>query len=286
MKLLKLASISKKLCMGALGAFLLVFLPFHMGMNLCILREDGGEWYRNVCHFMGTNYIVKVFEVILLACVLFHIVVGIILTIENKLSRPVGYAVANKTKTHSGSKYMIWTGGVIVVFLIIHFVDFYFAKMNLVEGKYVAKIEKVEKAFQSKAMKMQQGELNEADLQDLQKQYMKIQTIAREKVDRDNKYFINLTKEEVKEVCGKDFEDYEPDFYTMTREKFANGLYVLIYLLAFLILSFHLYHGVGSVFQTYGLNVAKYAKVIEIVALAYAIIVPLGFAIVPILVIL
>ncbi|MCF0210155.1 MAG: hypothetical protein HUK18_02385, partial [Bacteroidales bacterium] len=202
MKLLKLASISKKLCMGALGAFLLVFLPFHMGMNLCILREDGGEWYRNVCHFMGTNYIVKVFEVILLACVLFHIVVGIILTIENKLSRPVGYAVANKTKTHSGSKYMIWTGGVIVVFLIIHFVDFYFAKMNLVEGKYVAKIEKVEKAFQSKAMKMQQGELNEADLQDLQKQYMKIQTIAREKVDRDNKYFINLTKEEVKEVCG------------------------------------------------------------------------------------
>lgn len=286
MKLIKLASISKKLCMGALGAFLLIFLPFHMGMNLCILREDGGEWYRNVCHFMGTNYIVKVFEVVLLACVLFHIVLGIILTIENKMSRPVGYAVANKSKTHQGSKFMIWTGGILLVFLVIHFVDFYFAKTGLVTGKYVVKTEKVEKAFQEKAMKMQQGQLKEADLKDLQAQYMAIQSLSGEKVAKNGKYFINLTKEELQQTCGKDFKDYEPDFYNMAKEKFHSNLFVVIYLLAFIILGIHLYHGVGSVFQTYGLNIEKYAKAIDILAVIYAIVIPLGFAIVPLKVLL
>lgn len=284
MKLIKLASISKKLCMGALGAFLLIFLPFHMGMNLCILRDDGGEWYRNVCHFMGTNYIVKVFEVILLACVVFHIVMGIILSIENKMSRPVGYAVSNKSKTHNGSKYMMWTGGIILAFLIIHFVDFYFAKMGLVEGKYVVKVEKVERAFQEKAMKMQQGQLKEADLKELQAQYMAIQSMSREKVSKNEKYFINLNKEEVQVVCGKDFEDYEPDFYNMAKEKFQNPLFVLIYLLAFIILAVHLFHGVASVFQTYGLNVQMYQKAINGLAWFYAIVIPMGFAIVPLIV--
>jgi hypothetical protein len=70
MQIVKLTSITKKLAMGALGAFLLIFLPAHMGMNLCIIRSDGGEWYRNVCHFMGTNYIVKIFEVVLLAIII------------------------------------------------------------------------------------------------------------------------------------------------------------------------------------------------------------------------
>ncbi|MBR1770068.1 MAG: succinate dehydrogenase cytochrome b subunit [Bacteroidales bacterium] len=286
MKLIKLASITKKLCIGALGAFLLIFLPFHMGMNFCILRDDGGEWYRNVCHFMGTNYIVKVFEVILLACVLLHIVVTIIVTIENYKARPVRYAVPNKSKTGSGSKYMAVTGGILLVFLIIHFVDFYFAKVGLVEGKYVVKTEKVEQAFQEKAMKMQQGQLKDEDLQELQAQYMAIQTMSQDKVSKDRKYFVNLSKEEVQKYCGKEFKEYEPDFYNMAKLKFQSPLYVLIYLLAFIALAIHLYHGVASIFQTFGLNVKKYTKAIDCFALIYAIVIPLGFALVPLFVFL
>ena len=108
MKLVKLASITKKMTLAAVGAFLLIFLPMHMGLNLCIIRDDGGEWYRNVCHFMGTNWIVKVFEVILLATVLIHVIVAILLTIENLRARgSVRYAVPSKTKTHFDSKYII-----------------------------------------------------------------------------------------------------------------------------------------------------------------------------------
>ena len=93
MSLVKFASITKKMTIAAVGAFLLVFLPMHMGLNLCILREDGGEWYRNVCHFMGTNWIVKIMEVVLMLSVLVHVVVAILLTVENKKARPIGYAV-------------------------------------------------------------------------------------------------------------------------------------------------------------------------------------------------
>lgn len=300
MKLIKLASITKKLCIGALGAFLLIFLPFHMGMNLCILRDDGGEWYRNVCHFMGTNYIVKVFEVILLACVVLHIVVTLLVTLENYMARPVRYSVPNKSKTGSGSKYMAVTGIILFVFLIIHFVDFYFAKSGLVEGKYVVKIEKVERYYQEKGAeiqnrlkeKMDKGLLSQDDIQsspeakefmELQSGMMNIQVLSQEKISTDGKYLVNLTKNEVTKNFAKDFKEYEPDFYNMAKDKFKNPLYMLIYLLAFIVLGIHLYHGVASVFQTYGLNVAKYSKAIDYLALIYAIVIPVGFALVPII---
>lgn len=284
MQIVKLASITKKLAMGALGAFLLIFLPIHMGLNLCILRSDGGEWYRNVCHFMGTNYLVKIFEIVLLATVVFHIILGIILAIENKLSRPVAYQVAHKTKTEFGSKYMIYTGIIILCFFILHFTNFYFVKMGLVEGKYCAKMENVDKVFQEKAQKMQKGELSEEEQQEIQAQYQAIQTIPQNKYSKDFKYLINMNKKDVQTYCGKDFKQYEPDFYQMANDLFKNNIYFLIYMFVFIVLGIHLYHGVASVFQTFGLNNEKYHKCISRLALAYAIIVPVGFFVVPLFV--
>ena len=112
---------------------------------------------------------------------------------------------------------------------------------------------------------------------------MAIQTLPQDKVTKDRKYFINLNKKDIATYCGKDFEDYEPDFYNMAKDKFKHPLYVLIYLLSFLILGIHLYHGVASIFQTFGLNVKKYTKAIDYLALIYAIVIPLGFAIVPVI---
>ena len=52
MNLPKIHSISKKILVALLGAFLSVFLLFHASANLCILRNDGGEWYNAFCDFM------------------------------------------------------------------------------------------------------------------------------------------------------------------------------------------------------------------------------------------
>ena len=95
---------------------------------------------------------------------------------------------------------------------------------------------------------------------------------------------ITLTKEEVALYAGKDFTEYEPDFYTMCNKLFKDKLYFVIYLLSLIVLGLHLFHAINSIFQTFGLNHRKYNKAIEYLAAGYAIIVPLGFAIVPLFV--
>jgi succinate dehydrogenase / fumarate reductase, cytochrome b subunit len=129
---LHFSSITKKIWMALLGAFLLIFLLIHLSINLFLLRQDDGQWFNAAAHFMGTNYVVKVFEVVLFAGILFHIVLGIILQLRNWMSRPVRYQVTNKSKTPFLSKYMIYTGGIVLLFLIIHFMNFYFIKLGWV----------------------------------------------------------------------------------------------------------------------------------------------------------
>jgi succinate dehydrogenase / fumarate reductase cytochrome b subunit len=134
MNLPKIHSISKKILVALLGVFLSIFLLFHAAANLLILRNDGGEWYNAFCDFMGTNYVVKVFEIILLGTFLLHIVLSIWLAITNKKARPVGYRKPQRSKTHTGSKLQVWTGILIIFCLIAHFMDFYFVKIGLVDG--------------------------------------------------------------------------------------------------------------------------------------------------------
>lgn len=131
---LKCASVTKKITLAIVGGFLMVFLLVHAGINLCMLRNDGGEWFRAAAHFMGTNYIVKVFEVILFAAVLVHIVLAVILQIGNWMARPVGYKVRGKAQTAPGSRFMIYTGILVGIFLVIHLMNFYFVKLGWVQG--------------------------------------------------------------------------------------------------------------------------------------------------------
>ena len=134
MNLPKIHSISKKILVALLGAFLSVFLLFHASANLCILRNDGGAWYNTFCDFMGTNYVIKAFEIVLFGALLLHIVLTIWLTITNKMARPKGYKKPQRTKTHTGSKLQIWTGVLIIACLLLHFMDFFFVKLGIVNG--------------------------------------------------------------------------------------------------------------------------------------------------------
>lgn len=311
-KLLKMSSITKKICVALLGGFLLIFLLVHASANLCIIRNDGGIWYTDFCHFFGTNYVVKVFEVILLLALLFHIILTIALQIGNWKARPVRYHVASKTKTSTGSKIMIWTGILILAFLVLHFCNFYFVKIGLVEGKYMVKTE----SLQEEMMKFQQSEVaqnaqavfqmqnftNEQEAiafmdnlktrTDLTAQeqdalaYINFTDVLME-INADGKYIHNLTIDQRKAIdaCVPE-ADTEPDFYNMARDLFAQPLYVIIYLLCFVILWFHMRHAFESAFQTLGWNNYKYYRAIEIVAICYAWLICLMFAAVPILVLL
>jgi succinate dehydrogenase / fumarate reductase cytochrome b subunit len=119
------SSIGKKLLMSLAGIFLIVFLLVHMGINLLVIIYEDPMVYNKAAHFMTSNIIIKIFEIILFGGFLLHIIYALILQIQNWIARPKRYNKANYSNTSFFSKFMIHTAAIILVFLVIHFMDFY-----------------------------------------------------------------------------------------------------------------------------------------------------------------
>lgn len=60
-----------------------------------------------------------------------------------------------------------------------------------------------------------------------------------------------------------------------------DAIFSSIYILAFVVLYFHLSHAFQSAFQTMGWEHTKYTPIIKYMGNIYAIVVPLGFIIIP-----
>ena len=73
------------------------------------------------------------------------------------------------------------------------------------------------------------------------------------------------------------------DLYTQVSTSFSVWWLVLIYLVGLAALSFHLWHGFQSAFQTLGINHKKYTPFIKSLGKLYSIVIPLVFAIIPII---
>jgi succinate dehydrogenase / fumarate reductase, cytochrome b subunit len=120
------SSIGKKILMGLTGLFLISFLVIHCFVNSLIFVNDGGETFNLGCEFMGTNWIIRAMEIVLFAGIIAHIVMALLLTIENQKARPVAYAKfdgpANSTWY---SRWMGLLGTLILIFLIIHLAHFW-----------------------------------------------------------------------------------------------------------------------------------------------------------------
>lgn len=61
-----------------------------------------------------------------------------------------------------------------------------------------------------------------------------------------------------------------------------GGLYAWFYVGAMLLMAFHLNHGFSSAFQSLGLNHRTYTPLIKKIGLLYFIVIPLGFASIPV----
>lgn len=79
-------------------------------------------------------------------------------------------------------------------------------------------------------------------------------------------------------VPASSYDASIPDYYSVVKAAFAQTWYVAIYLIALIGLSFHLWHGFQSSFQTLGLNHPKYTPFIKGLGALYSIFIPLGFA--------
>jgi succinate dehydrogenase / fumarate reductase, cytochrome b subunit len=135
---LNTASITKKVTMGIAGLFLMSFLVVHLGINLLMLKGDNGAAFSKAVLFMSNSLFIKLFEYVLFAAIFIHVAIGIILKLKNLRSRPVRYKVPTKSESSFFSRYMIWTGLIILTFLAIHFMHFYFVKLGIVAKPPVA----------------------------------------------------------------------------------------------------------------------------------------------------
>ncbi|MDA3893207.1 MAG: succinate dehydrogenase cytochrome b subunit [Salinivirgaceae bacterium] len=120
------SSIGKKLFMSLTGFFLMSFLIVHLTVNLLLIFDDTGVLFNQAAHFMVSNPIIKVVEPVLAIGFILHMIYAGILTINNMVARPVGYKKVNQKQASTwASRNMFVLGSLIVIFLILHIMNFY-----------------------------------------------------------------------------------------------------------------------------------------------------------------
>lgn len=205
------SSIGRKFIQSISGLFLVLFLLFHMSMNLALIFSyDAYDFIAN--DILGANWWAVLGTAVIVFAFLAHIIYAIILTLQNQKARGSSrYAVANGAEASWSSKNMFVLGFVILLFLILHFIQFWY--------------------------QMQFKELLH-------------------------------------------FEGAREDAAQLVAEVFSNPVYVIIYIIAFVALWFHLTHGFWSALQTLGWNNNVWMKRIKTLSNVVATIICLGFIVV------
>ena len=211
------SSLGKKVVMSVSGCFLVLFILFHMAMNItAIISADA---YNMICEFLGANWYALAGTAVLAAGVVVHFVYALILTIGNYRAR--GAQRYEVTVTEHGvswaSKNMLALGVIIALGLLLHLCNFW-AKMQLVE----------------------------------------------------------VLGEHGSMVGGRFVEP--TDGAALIAYTFSKWYYVVIYLVWFAALWFHLTHGVWSMFQTVGWANDTWYPRLKCLANVVATLIFLGFA--------
>lgn len=144
------SSVGKKLVMAFTGIFLILFLIVHAGLNACIWANDGGEMFNKGAHFMGANVVPRILEIGLFVGLILHIVQGLMLELDNRKKRSVGYAVAYSDGSKWYSRSMGILGTLILLFLVLHLSDFWFpnrSHQNFVLGEEIDLYAKMRETF-------------------------------------------------------------------------------------------------------------------------------------------
>lgn len=72
------------------------------------------------------------------------------------------------------------------------------------------------------------------------------------------------------------------NLYAPVAEAYSNIGFVLFYIFCMIVIAMHLWHGLQSAFQTLGVNHRKFGGLIRVIGKMYAILIPAGFALIPI----
>ncbi len=123
------SSIGRKVVMSVTGIALILFLTFHMSMNVVALIS--GDAYNMICELLGANWYAIVATLGLAALAVAHIVYAFTLTIQNRRARGASrYDVtARHAKVEWASQNMLALGIVVVLGLLLHLFNFWYNMM-------------------------------------------------------------------------------------------------------------------------------------------------------------
>ena len=128
------SSIGRKVAMALSAFFLMFFLIIHLAVNITSLFS--ANLFNEMSHFMGINPLVQfALQPVLIFGVVFHFVMGFVLELKNKKANGVKYARNNGAANSTWmSRNMIYSGLVVLAFIVLHFIDFWIPELNT---KYV-----------------------------------------------------------------------------------------------------------------------------------------------------
>ena len=215
------SSIGRKLIMSLSGIFLILFLTFHLAMNVAAVFSENA--YNAICAFLGANWYAVAGTLVLAAGFLIHILFSILLTWQNLKARGNSrYAVNTRPAGVEWAAQNMFVLGLIVIgFLVLHFSQFWY--------------------------KMMFAELT-------------------------GHHEITLNGVPVSPQDGAAFINYY----------FSNIVIVVLYLVWYVALWFHLTHGFWSALQTIGWNNTVWFNRWKVTANVFATLICLGFAFVTI----
>jgi len=124
-------SIGKKLLMAITGLGFSLFLLIHLIGNLTLY--GGKELFMSyVEHLHALGPLIHVAEVGLLTFAIIHVVSGLILFWQNLQARPIRYKINKRAGGRTlGSATMPYTGVLILIFVVIHLLNFHFIDHSL-----------------------------------------------------------------------------------------------------------------------------------------------------------
>jgi len=116
-------SIGRKAVVAVTGLFMLLFVVTHLlGNSTIFAGPDGINAYAEKLRGLGP--FVLVFRVFMAAMLVLHVIFAVLLTLENRAANPGKYAVKKMLKATFASETMIWTGLLLLAFIVYHLLQF------------------------------------------------------------------------------------------------------------------------------------------------------------------
>lgn len=279
------SSIAKKYWMALTGLFLCLFLTGHLAGNLQLLIPGSQLQFNQYALFMTSNPAVKILSYLTYISILFHAIDGILLTIQNRKARPIGYAKSNPSANSSfASRNMAVLGTLVLVFIATHMINFW-AKMHFDEKMPLHTIMLKQERVEPITNAVMKDSINAFYLTN--GNYVMLEQVkgTSPATSLDAPYEIKNVKEFYRTgsnmKVGEGYKDLHKITFEFFKEKQYGLYFTLFYVFSMLVLAFHLWHGFQSAFQSLGLNSPTWTPTIKFIGRAFAVVVPLLFAIIP-----